>query len=72
MPRTKKITLDEIAEALKDEAVRKNVEILKEVWREAKKAGLDKMTMEEIDEEIRAAREEARKEKEAEAKKVKV
>lgn len=68
MPRTKKITLDEIVEALKDESVRKDIEILKEVWREAKKAGLDKMTSEEIDAIIKRVREEARKEKELEAK----
>lgn len=71
MPRVKKIKqikADDFIEALKDESVKKNVQILKQVWQEATKAGLDKMTDEEIEEEIRAAREEARKEAKAKVK----
>jgi uncharacterized protein YihD (DUF1040 family) len=71
MPRLKKIKqikVEEFIEALKDKSVKKDLELLKQLHQEAKKAGLDKMTMEEIDEEIRATREEARKEAKARVK----
>lgn len=52
----------------KNPSLKKDLELLEEAYEAAKKAGLDKMTMKEIDEEIRAAREEARKETEAKVK----
>lgn len=69
MPRVKIKKLKElIYEDVKDESVKKDLETLEHLYQEARKAGLDKITMEEIEEEIQAAREEAKKEKEAKVK----
>lgn len=66
MPRVKIKKLKElIYEDVKDESVKKDLETLEQLYQEARKAGLDKITMEEVEEEIQAAREEAKKEKEA-------
>jgi hypothetical protein len=46
----------------KDPTLKKDLEIFERAHQEAKKAGLDKMTMEEIDELIKEVREEMRKE----------
>lgn len=54
--------LEELGFNLNDESVRKDLEIFEKAHQEAKKLGLDKLTMEEIDEIIKKAREEAAKE----------
>lgn len=69
MPRVKineKKVEDFMKEAIKkNPSLKKDLELFERVHQAAKKAGLDKMTMKEIDAEIKAAREEARKEREA-------
>lgn len=72
MPRVKineKKMKEFIDEAIKkDPSLKKTMEIFERAHQEAEKAGLDKLTMEEIDEIIKRVRQEARKEKEAKIK----
>ena len=46
----------------KDPSIKEDLEILDKAYREAKKAGLDKMSMDEIDEMIKSVREEIKEE----------
>lgn len=57
-----KLKLGLVGLDLTDEAVKKDLDLLERLYQEAEEAGLDKMTLDEIDELITAAKEEARKE----------
>lgn len=46
----------------KDPSIKEDLEILDKAYQEAKKAGLDKMSMDEIDEMIKSVREEIKEE----------